>query len=299
MQAASPDDPVENRPAPEAVIWIASYPKSGNTWVQSVVRRAGRRYGFPRRDLDVYKLLEERRRPEAVEAGIRPEVSKAPTTVLKTHARHSPDGEIHPRLGLRTAGFVYVLRNPLDLLLSYINFTRLQYERNRDSAAYQQTLFSDLLGFERPVPYEQWLDTKLEDIPRANLDHALDRFGEAGTAIPGVRMAGGSWLEHALSWLEAGAALPSVTLRYEDLLKGPDEFLPLGRLFDFRDRQILKAVTAVNERQREQQYNKIFFNKMSAYYYPGFFSAAAIDRFLQRYGGELKQLGYGDLPGGA
>ena len=30
------------------VIWIASYPKSGNTWIHSVLRLAGKTMAFPR-----------------------------------------------------------------------------------------------------------------------------------------------------------------------------------------------------------------------------------------------------------
>src|SRR5687768_1005670 len=112
---------------PESVIWIASYPKSGNTWVQTVIRRAGKSHGFPKRDLDVYKHIRAGQAPVAV-GGIRPEVSRGHTTVLKTHARHVPGTRIHPELNLQAVGFIYVMRNPLDLLLSYINFTRLQYE---------------------------------------------------------------------------------------------------------------------------------------------------------------------------
>jgi len=37
-------------------IWISSYPKSGNTWVHSVLRLAGKRYGFPQVDMDAYNI---------------------------------------------------------------------------------------------------------------------------------------------------------------------------------------------------------------------------------------------------
>lgn len=284
-----------DKPAPESVIWIVSYPKSGNTWVQTVVRAAGRPYGFPRRDLDVYKLIAEGRVPDIVN-GIRPEVSVVNTTVLKTHSRYRRKGEIHPQLNLKTVGFVHVMRNPLDLLLSYINFTRAQYERRRHVRKYQEGLFIDLLGFESVIPYEAWVAMKLEDIPRPNLDHALKRFTDTGTVIPGVRMAGGSWLNHSFSWLEAGRTLPSVLLRYEDLLKGPEQFIPLKALFTFSETQIVDAAQTVNQRLRDLQYKSIFFNKMSAYYYPRFFSQGAIARFLRRFGGKLKQLGYENLP---
>lgn len=288
--------PEPNPARPESVIWIASFPKSGNSWMQRVIRRAGKRFGFPQTDLDVYKLIAAKRRPEVVD-GIRPAVSANPTTVLKTHAKFDPEGEIHPELKLHTAGFVHVMRNPLDMLLSYINFTRMVYERRQDSEQYRNDLFIDLLGFAQPVPYEKWVDMKLEDIPRENLDHALDRFAELGTAIPGVRMVGGTWLDHCFSWVEAGKTVPSAFFKYEELLQGPEQFLPLGKLFRFPERLIRRTVDVVNNKQRGMQYKKIFYNKMSSRYYAEFFSEAAISRFLERYGSELKRLGYGDLLG--
>ena len=279
----------------KAVIWIASYPKSGNTWVQSVVRRAGIRYGFPKADVDVYRLIAEKREPDVVN-GIRPKVSSMATTVLKTHARHTPDQELHSQLRLKMAGFVHVRRNPLDVLLSYINFTRVQYERRKDSTDYQDNLFLNLLGFDKAVPYEDWVNVKLEDIPRLNLDYALRRFAELETAIPGMSMTGGSWMAHCKSWFEAGKTLPSVFFRYEDLLKGPEYFLPLNELFTFSSKEIVEAVNSINEGQKKLQYKKIFFNKMTSYYYQQFFSASAINEFLLRFEDDLKRLGYGDLP---
>ncbi len=285
-------------PTPQSVIWIASYPKSGNTWVQAVVRDAGRRFGFPRKNLDVYKLIAENRVPDVV-GGIQPDVVAPAPTVLKTHSRYTDSGNLHPQLDLKTAGFVHVIRNPLDLLLSYINFTRAQYERRRNVKRFQEGLFIDLLGYERIMSYEEWANVKLEDIPRRNLDYALARFTDSGTVIPGERMAGDSWLNHSFSWLTAGTFLPSVVLRYEDLLKGPEQFLPLQRLFLFPKGQIIKSVERVNVRFGTRQGKSVFFNKMSAYYYPAFFSRPAITRFLTKFEGDLRRLGYEDLPEGA
>ena len=278
----------------ESVIWIASYPKSGNTWVQSVIRHAGYSFGFPAEDLDVYKMMAAGKEPVVVN-GVKPDIGAEQPTVLKTHAGFALAEGPHPELNLRTVGFVYVMRNPLDMLLSYINFTRITYERNKDNPNYRQALFVDLLGYDEPLSYATWSETILEDIPQKHLDHALTRFAELNTAIPGVRMTNGTWLEHCMGWHEAGERLPSVVLKYEDLFAGPEEFFALQRLFEFSNAQLTKAVHDVNQRQRDQQGKKIFYNKMSAYYYPGFFSADAVKHFLEKFERELHQLGYANL----
>lgn len=280
---------------PQAVVWIASYPKSGNTWLQTVVRFAGRSFGFPRADLDVYQIVAQGRRPEAV-GGVRSQISDRPTTVLKTHDRFVADRDPHAELGMATVGFVYVLRNPFDMLLSYINFTRQQYANRSDSARYRQEVFTDLLGYDEPFTPEAWRDMTLERIPRRHLDHALQRFTELGASIPGVaRMAKSTWIEHGLSWKAAARRLPAVFLRYEDLVSAPEAFLPLQRLFQFTDAQIIDAVNEVNAMQRAKQNKHIFYNKMTSYYFKDYFSRDLVERFIDRYEGPLAELGYADL----
>jgi hypothetical protein len=203
---------------------------------------------------------------------------------------------LHPELKLKTAGFVYVMRNPLDMLLSYINFTRMQYDSRREDERYQHRLFIELLGFKEVVSFEQWQATTLDDIPRAHLDHALERFGNEGMRILALDgMTGGSWLQHALSWISASQQLPSVILRYEDLLQGPENFHPLQKIFSFSTAEIASAVHTVNEHQRGLQYKKVFYNKMSANYFKDYFSEEAIANFCTRYQSELAQVGYSNL----
>jgi len=279
----------------ESVIWIASYPKSGNTWVQNVIRVAGSDYGFPSKDLDVYKLKSMNQVPSTV-GGVRKVVTETPVTVLKTHASYRKNGLVHPELGLKTVGFVYVVRNPLDVLLSYINFTRLQYEKSKNDREYQTNLFIRLLGFERIYSYDEWLEMRLEDIPRQNLDHALAVYAENNMGIPSISgMTGGGWLDHYQSWWRVRNDIPAVILKYEDLLASPDEFLRIRKLFRFSHDEIVNAVNVVNEKQRGLQYKNIFYNKMSAYYFKNFFSKKAVSDFLSRFELDLKKLGYQDL----
>lgn len=280
---------------PTDVVWIASYPKSGNTWVQSVIREAGKNCGFPQRDLDVYRHIQENVPPSIV-SGVRKKISTNPTTVLKTHSPCTKNLVLHPQLKLKTVGFVYVKRNPLDMLLSYINFTRLQYEKRAKDKEYRNSLFIDLLGYEKPFDYTEWVDMTIDRIPRQHLDHALERFTELGGVVPGLKMAGGSWFEHCISWDMAASRVSSVTLKYEDLLASKEGFFPLKRLFRFTEERISEAVDSVNGKLRGAQVNKIFFNKMASAYYTHYFSSSAIQVFFDRFAPELARLGYVDLP---
>jgi len=188
------------------------------------------------------------------------------------------------------------------MLLSYINFTRLQYGHRAGSTEYQNRLFVDLLGFDQPFTVERWQEMSLETIPRRHLDHALERFTEWDTDIPGLAATTHcSWLDHWRSWQTAAKHMPGVFLRYEDLLKGSAEFQPLGKVFQFTDK-FADALDEVNAAQtakkgRESASEAIFFNKMSAYYYSDYFSAAPIRAFLDKFERDLQAMGYGDMPG--
>lgn len=304
MPPPRPDNtmPETKIPAPsteqraEFVIWVASYPKSGNTWLQTVIRHAGRSQGFPNQDIDVYRLIAEKREPQVV-ASVRPRVSPGPTTVLKTHRAWREGGRLHGELNLKTMGFVYVMRNPLDMLLSYINFSRQQYGRRKESAEYQQSLFIDLLGFDKPYAFEDWAAMSLDKIPRANLDHALTRFTDLDTDIPVISgTTRSTWLEHCRSWKAASGHMTGVFLRYEDLLAGPQHFHPLRKIFRFTEQQIDEAVESVNAAQRARRGQQVFFNKMTSHYYLDYFSPDVLRRFLDKFEAPLAELGYGNLP---
>lgn len=122
------------------IYWIASYPKSGNTWTRAFLSAliTGRpsnpdRFIPDERDGTFYqphltKPIEEANTAEL--AYVRPKAHRlaagnAPNfLLLKTHAMmaiHNGTSTITPDV---TAGVIYVLRNPLDVAVSYAGATR-------------------------------------------------------------------------------------------------------------------------------------------------------------------------------
>lgn len=98
------------------VTWIASYPKSGNTWVRFLL------YTY---------LVGPVESSAAVERAI-PTLDSTPDlphrdgelTLVKTHHLYSA---LPP--GVETSGFIYIARHPKDVLLSNLNYQRLIQER--------------------------------------------------------------------------------------------------------------------------------------------------------------------------
>jgi hypothetical protein len=196
------------------ILWLASYPRSGNTWLRAflhnLLRNPDEPYDINRlqdftlleHDARWYRRFDPRPATELTKeevAALRPKVQEAmtrasPDTVfVKTHNALMEDRG-HPLISLPlTAGAVYVVRNPLDVVLSY----------------------SAHFG--------------------VSLDAAVDAMTHPGTQAVAnqahfVYEVFGSWTENVESW----TAKPSpalLVLRYEDMLQTPEA--TFGRLAGF------------------------------------------------------------------
>ena len=97
------------------IAWIASYPKSGNTWVRFLV--ANYLAGPIEHSTQVEALVPDFSRP----IDPAPLLAQRPTLIAKSHFRWGPD---HPHAAL-TERAVVVLRHPKDVLLSNLAYDRL------------------------------------------------------------------------------------------------------------------------------------------------------------------------------
>jgi hypothetical protein len=190
-----------------AVTWIASYPRSGNTWTRSLLhayltdREIGsawlnRDFTAPGIHRTLGRLRDRAGDEDAVWGSLveqsRPEVLREIGVIAKTHFCFSRE---HPLAGC-TARAVLVVRNPRDVLLSSLNFHGLfRSADTSDPAKYAREFIA--LGGDR-------------------------KFMRSGY---------GTWHEHAKSWL--GAPFPIIVLRYERMLS--DTLGELEKLVRFLD----------------------------------------------------------------
>jgi hypothetical protein len=170
-----------------SVIWIASYPKSGNTWVRFLACNLifgpqDSAAAFNQLAPDVHELRELPR-------------PLPPRMLLKTHFQFSE----HMPLASETAGAVYIVRHPADVLLSNFHYSRRSGTTGSDE--------------------------------RDALDHYVEQFlGNHGD--PRWRQLGmGTWVENVRSWIGAPLPFPVLMLRYEDLLAHP--LVEAARLREF------------------------------------------------------------------
>lgn len=95
------------------ITWLASYPRSGNTWMRFLLYTY--LFGEINDSWSVNERIPPIHRPQMVNPDFPGRL------LVKTHFRYSP---MHPHLG-RTAGFVYIYRHPRDVLLSGLNYRQL------------------------------------------------------------------------------------------------------------------------------------------------------------------------------
>jgi hypothetical protein len=187
------------------IVWLASYPKSGNTWLRAFLHNFFRR---PDEAYDINRLidfstadsakgwyLEVAKRPlaemsRAEIAALRPEVHRRITEIFpdnvfaKTHNALVEESGVPTITMAHTAGAIYVVRNPLDVSLS----------------------FADHFGLT--------IDRTIEEMNRPGM---MTEMTDAH--VPVIH---GSWSEHVESW----TARPNPALhvmRYEDMLEQPEQ----------------------------------------------------------------------------
>ncbi len=198
--------------APKNIVWLASYPKSGNTWTRiflanylvngdkpvpiNQVHRFGMGdsvakmyHAVAGRQIDIGDYNLTLRLRERVLTGI--VANRADVNFVKTHNINAEAFGVTLIPEKFTRSAVYIMRNPLDMLISFARHFGLSHE---------------------------------EAVERiANPQHATPAEPKTVTQFLGT------WSEHVQSWTSK-KPYPVLVLRYEDMLDSPRE--SFGRLLE-------------------------------------------------------------------
>jgi hypothetical protein len=234
-------------PPPRDITWLASYPRSGNTWLRFLLDT----YFFPpaRYMQEVGRLsgeldwwLAEARRLNHDASWIPGALQRAQAKYqrpegfpgdlfFKTHFERTP---AHPLIE-RSKAAILLVRNPRDVLLSGMNFSELTEKPAAEAAPMLSASASP------PSP----LTISPSHTPASSLapaspqrEYALDFIARRGDAS-WIRAGYGTWAGHTRSWSGGGGGgessggpdFPILTVRYEELKSDTEP--QLARILEF------------------------------------------------------------------
>ena len=281
--------PAQKAPAKASIVWLASYPKSGNTWAriflanylmnrdEPISINEVHRFGIGDSIAKTYHMVASPEVPDLDDylttLRLRDKVLRgiinngADVNLVKTHniRGQAYQTELIPPRYTRSA--VYVMRNPLDMVLSYARHYGITPEE------------------------------AVTAIGRSDTANASD------TAT--VWQFLGSWSEHVNSWTSK-APYPSLVLRYEDMLAKPEASFGalvqhIGMPFD--PARLKKAIRfssfkEVSKQESEGGFkenpgkNKTFFTSGRAGAWKEALSAELIEQVQSDHRATMKRFGY-------
>jgi len=250
------------------IIWLASYSRSGNTYLRFLLYNY--LYGEIKDSMQVQNRMPDLHKMLGKKISF--DVEKKVNIFCKTHFIYSNE---HPYIE-HTAGAVYLLRNPRDVLLSTLRFHRLFAKGEID-------------------------ETKLVRSFINNLGVARLR-----------KMKWGTWPEHIGSWILATSRHPMLFIRYEDLrLNTPDTFKMILRFLKQKvdeekikssiERSSIEALTALEISEKSKNKPTLFERKKDDETFMGegkmnqsleFLGEGIEEHFMNRFGKIMDAFGY-------
>lgn len=223
---------------PGGILWLASYPKSGNTWLRAYLANLFRnpKRALPINELPNYALGDnflihyeqftgrraDQIAPEEL-TRLRPKVhewfahSRPDTVLVKTHNACALADGVPLITPSATAGAIYVVRNPLDVAVSFASHYRVSLDRAVEILCDPKHILPPSAG----------------QIEQVLLD----------------------WSSHVRSWTEAPDMRLHV-MRYEDLLARPYKtFAALSQFLGLAEERerILRAIRFSSFRELKRQ----------------------------------------------
>lgn len=275
--------------------WIASYPKSGNTWFRgflSAITGEGQPLdinrlavpfiassrawlddvlGFDTSDLGPDELDVLRHDAYAWGSGDKDDVFCKVHDAFQTRAGKA----IFP--GSHSAGALYIVRNPLDVAASYANHNGTDIDEAIACMGDPQ--------------------------------HGLNTF--SARIVPQARQHLGSWSDHVRGWIDA-TTIPVMTIRYEDMHRQPVATFARAARFlglpedEERVRMACEA-SSFGEMQRLERENgfgerppgaEVFFRRGQVGGWRTELSGAQVSRVVADHGEIMRRMGYLDDRGG-
>ena len=246
------------------LIGIYSFPKSGNTWVRHIISA-------------LFSSTPELCCPNIYEEGLPTRYIQLPradanSSQSKRFAFYKSHGfqpiYLHDGVRLQHRAFIYVIRHPLDVFMSYLN-----YELSVVGGKFFELKYKSV-----------------DEVIAANdLDLFFSTFCVLGTVRPSF-MDAGSWMLHVKYWILTRQAIPVILLRYEELVSDPIKALnELCGFLAVGEKQLIEALSIAN---KATQIDGAFFWRRNNGGYRDFLTKDQIARFYRLHGEIAQAAGY-------
>ena len=278
------------------IIWLASYPKSGNTWLRmflkSYYQKPGTKFGLERSVLDDFKThsgfpdlnllkhlkIDYNKFPEIVRnwETIQDYINlNKRTNFLKTHNSMCTIGPYKFTTNRNTKGGIYLIRDPRDVLISYSNHTGYDHETTFKFMCSSDNYESPRTGIKNNTFYKTLL---------------------------------GSWADHYNSW-KSYKSSKILIIKYEDMISDSYNTFKkiinyIGQIDDLKlDEEKLNKAIKQTEFKKLQKLEKkdgfsekgvgeLFFRKGKAGSWKSELSEDLIKKVEKVFYKEMKELGY-------
>jgi len=280
-------------PQQSGIVWVASYPKSGNTWARAFLHNLVRLRNGESGEQDINEMarfstwdLDKKRYADFL--GFEPDNATHRRDIAATrHAVHRQIADSAPGLVFIkthnclvmdrghstvnfavTAGAIYIVRNPLDVAISYAHHAG--------------------------TPIDQAIELMaLTDAESRGKDDAVYEVI-------------GSWSQHVWSWTRNPHRALHI-VRYEDLLADPDKtFVTMARhlLLNPTRRQLARAIerssfARLQAQEREKGFrerppnaDQNFFREGRAGQWKNVLTPAQVDRIVRDHGEQMQRFRY-------
>ncbi len=272
----------------KSIVWLASYPKSGNTWTRiflanyltnaqsPVPINQVHRFGMGDSIVSTYEMVAGRKiNPSDISLtlSLRNKVlrgivaNNADVNLVKTHNIRSKAFGIELIPDQFTRSAIYIVRNPLDMVISYARH------------------------------YGETIEKAAEAIGRSDNSNDADKST--------VTQFLGTWSEHVDQWTKP-ASYPICVLRYEDMLNDPQtafskllEHLGVPVETDRLDRAIrFSSFDEVSKQEQQSgfversQKSDRFFGKGKSGYWRGELPDDIADKIMRDHERTMKRFGY-------
>lgn len=283
------------------VLLCAGYPKSGNTLVAQTLDTAAKITdgNHPHQVWDFYDIKKQ---------GIIPKGNPYLNGLahIKTHERFKRQEINYGHSEMETAKILVVVRNPLDTLLSSLNYLRIVVKDAKCIPASVKSTVNKLLpGYKIPEEVESFVQEFNIDnlLQKELLDKCLTCFARNGTVFDQFYDMSGPWALFHESFKQT--SLPLHFVRYEDIslngrmFNNDRRLQSINRLAEFLGADevtLLKAFDMqASQASKLKSKGSLFFPKAQSGYFVDYFSKDSIRSFIDMYFAVLQDIGYHDL----